>query len=111
MFGNSKVRNDDLFELRLVCRAEKQILWLKVSVTDILAVQVCDTLYDCLDAFGRIVFAEVMSLDDSLEQLSSRSKLKHQVVFVFASACDNVASAARGVGTTSALLTRTSQVS
>lgn len=68
---NSKVSDDNLVKLAWVRRSKEYILWLDVSMADVLSVQVCNSLEHSLHTDGCIVFAEMVKLHNPIEQLSA----------------------------------------
>jgi hypothetical protein len=55
---------------------------LRTAVDDIVLVQVVDSLQDLLDGLGAVLLGEFALLANAVEQLSTRSELRDDVILV-----------------------------
>jgi len=69
--NKSSSKIDDLYLIELLVLLEKDVLWLEVSMDNVVLVAVVDARENLLDKQGSITFAKLSSLEDLIKKLAT----------------------------------------
>jgi hypothetical protein len=75
----TKPKVDDLQVRGIILSGVQEVLWLKVSMHDVLRVAVVECHKDHLESSGGQLFIEVLVFHNSVEQFPALAELSHQV--------------------------------